>query len=582
MNWLAVDSSVSALKKVEVPASITKSAPDKKLIADDAGDFAKHIIEPTMKLKGDDIPVSKMPLDGSVPTSTTKLEKRGVAFEVPEWISEKCIQCGKCSIVCPHASIRTKQFDPNDLKNAPKSFVTLKASGKNEKGLQFKVQVFPEDCQGCTLCVGACPVKDKALKMVPLKEARGKNENENADFFDNLRDDLIDGAPEGTVKWSQLKKPLFEFSGACAGCGETPYVKLMTQLFGDRMIIANATGCSSIYGGTFPTVPYCVTKDGKGPAWANSLFEDNAEYGFGFRLAVDSNRGLLFDLMKELVDEVDADLKSKIQKCIELFDKVDDEAKKAADELVSAVPDALKGAKGELKDKLARLEELKYYLVDKSIWILGGDGWAYDIGYGGLDHVLAQGRNVNVLVMDTEVYSNTGGQSSKATPFGAIAKFAAQGKKSGKKNIGLMMMSYGNIYVASVAMGANQMQVIKAMIEAEKYDGPSIILAYSPCIAHGIDMGKSQEEQKKAVDAGYWPLYRFNPEADKALTWETPDPKASFKEFLMGENRYRSLHKQNPEEAERLFKLAEEDAKRRFNDIKEQHVVDGGEKDGDK
>ncbi len=577
MNWECVDNTVAALEKVEIPATVGKSVPMLKLLPDDASDFAKEIIEPTMRLKGDEIPVSKMPLDGSVPTATTKLEKRGVADMVPEWIPEKCIQCGRCSLVCPHASIRIKQMEAGDLKGAPDTFTTLKAMGKQEKDMKFKVQVYAEDCQGCTLCVNDCPVKDKALKMVPIEQAREKGENENEKFFDALPDNVLDGAPEGTVKWTQLQQPLFEFSGACAGCGETPYVKLVTQLFGRRMIIANATGCSSIYGGTFPTIPYCQTKDGKGPCWANSLFEDNAEYGYGMRLALNSNRDMLHNLISELIADKGSDKKIKVafEKIISMWNDKTLEAEKAADEIIGLLPDAIKNSDNDNKEKLQRIYESRDFLVDKSVWIVGGDGWAYDIGYGGLDHVLAQGKNVNVLVLDTEVYSNTGGQASKATPLGATAKFASAGKRSGKKNMGLMMMTYGNVYVASVAMGANQNQVVKALREAESYDGPSIVFAYSPCIAHGIDMTKTQEEEKKAVDAGYWPLYRYNPESEKPLTWDCGDAKVSFKEFLLGENRYRILQREHPDDAERLFKLAEEDAKRRADDIK---TLIGGEK----
>lgn len=580
MNWNAVDKASSALQKVNIPEKISElsaipALPDKILIPKDAPQFAKEIIDPIMRFNGDVISVAEMPLDGAVPISTSKLEKRGVALEVPEWIPEKCIQCGNCSLVCPHAAIRVKQISPDELKNAPASFKTIKANTKNDKNLQYKVQVYPEDCMGCTLCVGICPPKEKALKMVALEEARSKNENVNQEFFERIADNVMDGAIEGTVKWTQLKKPLFEFSGACAGCGETPYVKLLTQLHGDRMIIANATGCSSIYGGTFPTIPYCANKKGKGPAWANSLFEDNAEYGFGMRLAVEANRRQLFDLLNEISKEaIDVTFKDRVAKCISLFEKVDDEAKNAASDLVVALPSRIKLAKGLLKEKLLKLDSLKDFIVDKSVWSVGGDGWAYDIGYGGLDHVLAQGRKLRVLVLDTEVYSNTGGQSSKSTPLAATAKFAAKGKRSGKKNLGLMMMTYGNVYVASIALGANTAQAIKAFMEAEKYDGPSIIIAYSPCIAHGFDMNKSIEEEKKAVASGYWPLYRFNPDLAKEgkspLIWETPEPKLSFKDFLMGEARYKILYLQNQEEAERLFKIAEEDAKRRFKNIKDQ------------
>ncbi|MBU0615020.1 MAG: pyruvate:ferredoxin (flavodoxin) oxidoreductase [Nanoarchaeota archaeon] len=568
MNWEAVDKASEGLVEIKVPSKIAKSAEAVKLIKEDADQFAQDIIKPIMHLKGDDIPVSKMPYDGAVPTGTTKLEKRGVAPEVPRWLSEKCIQCGQCAFVCPHAAIRIKQIDPKDMKDAPKTFKTLKSMTKNDKDLLFKVQVYPEDCVGCGVCVEVCPTKEKSLQMKPIQEERDAGENDNEKFFDALPD-VTDGAAANTIKGSQLITPLFEFNGACGGCGETPYVKLVTQLFGDRMIIANATGCSSIYGGTFPTIPYCKNEKGQGPAWANSLFEDNAEYGYGMRLAVNSNRKQLLSNIRLLVEkEISAGLRAALKKQIEVWDKVDSEAKDNAHK----IKQMLSKEKGN-DTVMKKVIELKDYLVDKSVWIFGGDGWAYDIGYGGLDHVLASGKNVNVLVVDTEVYSNTGGQASKSTPFGAVAKFAASGKKSGKKNLGLMMMTYGNIYVASVAMGSNKMQLLKAMIEAESYDGPSIIIAYAPCIAHGIDMGKSQLEEKKAVEAGYWPLYRFDPRlADQGknpFVWETPEPKGKYQDFLLGETRYKSLASAHPDEAKRLFELAEKDAKRRFDSFKE-------------
>jgi pyruvate-ferredoxin/flavodoxin oxidoreductase len=568
MNWEAVDKASEGLIEVEIPEKAKSSVEEKILISKDASKFAQDVIKPIMHLKGDDIPVSKMPLDGTVPLSTTKLEKRGVASEVPRWLSETCIQCAQCSFVCPHAAIRIKQIDPKDLKNAPETFKTLKSNTKNDKDLQFKVQVYPEDCVGCGVCVDVCPTKIKSLQMKPTDEERAAGENENQKFFETLPDITI-GMDENTIKGSQFKKPLFEFSGACAGCGETPYVKLVTQLFGDRMIIANATGCSSIYGGTFPTIPYCVDEKGKGPAWANSLFEDNAEYGYGMRLAINANRKQLLSNVKELTkNSISKELKSALNKQVVLWEKVDQEAKDNAEN----VKDLLK--KEKASDAIfKKVFELKDYLVDKSVWIIGGDGWAYDIGYGGLDHVLASGRNVNVLVLDTEVYSNTGGQASKATPLGAVAKFAASGKRSGKKNLGLMMTTYGNIYVASVSMGANKMQLLKALIEAENYDGPSIVIAYSPCIAHGIDMSKSQTEEKRAVEAGYWPMYRYDPrlteQGKNPFIWETPEPKEDYKEFLMGEVRYKTLANSHPEEAKELFDAAEKDAKRRFKDLKE-------------
>lgn len=576
MNWKAVDSSLEAIKEVPVPGSVSKSAEEHKHFDDNAPAFAKEIIEPVVRLKGDEIPVSKMSYDGTIPTGTTKLEKRGVAIEVPEWISDNCIQCNQCSFVCPHASIRTKLIRPDSLSGKPETFNTLKAIGKYDtEDMQYKVQVYTEDCQGCGSCAEVCPGKKnketgenmKALAMKPIDEEREKGETKNAEFFDALPE-VIEGAKLQTVKGSQFKTPLFEFSGACAGCGETPYVKLVTQLFGDRMIIANATGCSSIYGGTFPTIPYTQNEKGYGPSWANSLFEDNAEYGFGMRLAVDANRKQLLSNAKKYIENgASGELKSTLEKAVELFNETSEEAKDNADKLKGL----LKSQTGTSDPVLRKIIELKDYFVDKSVWILGGDGWAYDIGYGGLDHVMASDKNINVLVMDTEVYSNTGGQASKATPRGAIAKFAASGKKTGKKNLGLMMMTYGSCYVASANIGANRNQLIKALAEAEAYDGPSIVIVYSACIAHGIKGGLrvSIEEEKKASDTGHWPLYRFNPDStDKPFVWDSKEPSADFDEYILGENRYKALKSLYPEEAEKLFPLAKKDLERRNKDFK--------------
>ncbi len=570
MNWDAVDRTIEALHQVPIPSEITRSAPVPKLIQDDASQFARDIIEPIMHLEGDAIPVSKMPLDGTVPSGTTRLEKRGVAPRVPRWLPEHCIQCNQCSFSCPHAVIRAKQIAPKDLADAPAAFKTVKSRTKNERDLQYRIQVYIEDCTGCGVCIQTCPAKTKALEFRTLDEEREAGERQNAEFFDALPDNVVDGIKPDTVKGSQFRKPLFEFSGACAGCGETPYVKLVTQLFGDRMIVANATGCSSIYGGTFPTIPYCTTKDGRGPTWANSLFEDNAEYGFGMRLAVDSNRGQLRTTAEALIQTpaTPAPLKAALEKCLELWDAKNDDAVAAQKHVADVLPGALAQAGPDTAPLLAKLDELKDYFVDKSVWIIGGDGWAYDIGFGGLDHVLACGRDVNVLVLDSEVYSNTGGQSSKATPLSAVAKFAMAGKRKGKKNLGLMCMSYGYVYVASVAMGANRNQTLKAFVEAEAYPGPSIILAYSPCIAHGINMMESQEEEKIAVDCGYWPLYRFNPllaqEGKNPFSWESRPPKIPFNEYIQRERRYMSLKQTAPDDAERLWKEAAEDSKARF------------------
>jgi pyruvate-ferredoxin/flavodoxin oxidoreductase len=569
MNWEAVDKTEEALQQVKCPEridDITGSHAPKKLIPEDAGDFARNVIEKIMHLKGDEIPVSHMPLDGKLPTATSKLEKRGIAPMVPHWIAENCIMCNQCSMVCPHAAIRAKQIEPGKLTDAPPTFKTIKSNTKNEKNLQFKVQVYIEDCTGCGNCLETCPANKKgtdkkALEWGPIGEERNAGENANFVFFDGLPDNVVDGTKPPMFRWSQLRTPLFEFSGACAGCGETPYVKLLSQLFGERMIIANATGCSSIYGGTFPTIPYAQSKAGRGPTWANSLFEDNAEYGFGMRLAVDSNRKQLQWNIEQLLEKgATTELTATLKKNLELWKNTGDDAQDAAQKTRELLPAALKAASAETRPIIRKIMELGSYFVDKSVWSLGGDGWAYDIGYGGLDHVLASTRNLNVLVLDTEVYSNTGGQASKSTPLASVAKFAAAGKRTGKKDLGLISMSYGHIYVASVCLGANMNQVVKAFLEAESYDGPSLIIAYSPCIAHGIDMGKTIEEEKRAVDCGYWSLYRYDPrrteQGKNPFIYETKDPKTDMLDFLMGETRYKTLKWQFPEVADELYERA--------------------------
>ena len=568
MNWECVDQTAAALTTVPVPAGmdeVTSSYVPPKLIPEDASQFAKDVIEPLMHLEGNSLPVSKMSFDGVIPTGTTRLEKRGIAPRVPHWIAENCIQCNQCAMACPHAVIRPKQIAPADLEGAPEGFETLKSRTKNDKDLQYRIQVYVEDCTGCGVCVETCPAKTKALEFAVLEDERDAGETQRAEFFDALPDNVLDGIDANSVKGAQFRKPLFEFSGACAGCGETPYVKLVTQLFGERMMIANATGCSSIYGGTFPTIPYCTNEYGEGPTWGNSLFEDNAEYAFGMRLAVDCNRENLKTAAEQVLGlGTTAELTANLQASLGMWDSVDGEAMAAGRACKAAIPAALETATDANQEALAKLAELQDYFVDKSVWAFGGDGWAYDIGFGGLDHVLATGRNVNILVLDTEVYSNTGGQASKATPIGAVAKFANAGKRRGKKSMGLMLMSYGYVYVASIAMGGNRNQTMKALLEAEAYDGPSIVMAYSPCIAHGINMTESQVEEKLAVDAGYFPLYRYNPAAEKPFTWESKEPKFSFQEFLKRERRYTALYKTAPDEAESLFQQAEDDARRRF------------------
>ena len=519
-----------------------------------------------MHLKGNDIPVSCMSVDGTLPSGTSKLEKRGVAAFVPHWDSSKCIQCNQCVQSCPHAAIRAKQITPADMEKAPSTFHAIKSNTKNDRDLLFKIQVYTEDCQGCGVCVETCPAKEKALSMVDVETERAAGEIENCEFFENLTYDNLDGLNMNTVKGLQFKQPLFEFSGACAGCGETPYVKMLSQICGERAVIANATGCSSIYSGTYPTIPYTKRADGRGPAWGNSLFEDNAEYGLGMRLAIDSNRGLLKAKCDALMAKgCSAELKAAIEKCYSLWDDMTEASITAQNEL-QAVLAKEKAADAESQALLDKIVELQDYFADKNVLIIGGDGWAYDIGYGGVDHVVASGKNVTILVLDTEVYSNTGGQASKATPLSAVAKFANSGKKLGKKNMGFMCMSYGYVYVASCALGYNRQQAQKCLQEAVAYKGPSIVFCYAPCINHGINMRYSQVEAKKAVEAGYWPLYRFNPEAEagKRFTWETKPATADYIEFIKGEVRYSSLYKTNPEHADELFAKAAADAKERL------------------
>ena len=563
-NWDAIDIAISGLKEVKVPAEWANATTGAVPVKVEASEYFDTLIRPILAQEGDQLPVSAFDPRGFVETGTTKYEKRGIAVKVPEWIPENCIQCGQCSLVCPHACIRPVLVKEGTEK--PEGFVVApKTIGKELAGYQYRMQVSPLDCTGCGNCVEVCPAKTKALEMKPLDEQR--KEEANWEFaMKQPKPDLKFATMN--VKNSQFLQPLFEFSGACAGCGETPYVKLVTQLFGDRMIIANATGCSSIYGGSAPTCPYTVNAEGHGPAWANSLFEDNAEFGFGMNLATAQRRAKLADNIKALMEKA-PDWKEIQEAGQEWLDNMEDaEGSKAAAKKVIACVEGCKDCGCECDPLCKAIYADKDMLVKKSIWIFGGDGWAYDIGYGGVDHVLAQNQDVNILVLDTEVYSNTGGQASKATPTGSVAKFAAAGKRTKKKDLGMMAMSYGYVYVATVAMSANPAQLIKAMIEAEKYHGPSLIIAYAPCINHGINMSKAQAEIRKAVAAGYWPLYRYNPDLDQPLTIDSKDPTESYQDFIRGETRYQTLLKMFPDAAEKLFAQNEEDAKVRLASYK--------------
>ncbi len=570
MNFNAVDQTLSNLFEIEVPAKVTSKVQLQPAVAGNVPQFVREVTAEIIAGNGDLIPVSKLPNDGTYPTATAQYEKRNIALEVPVWDDEICIQCNKCVMVCPHATIRSKVFEEKYLKDAPADFKAVKFRAKDYgEGMYYALQVAVEDCTGCSLCVDVCPVKNKKevkLKAINMNEQLPLRETERAnwDFFLTIPELDRTKINVSKVKDSQFLQPLFEFSGACSGCGETPYVKLVSQLFGDRAVVANATGCSSIYGGNLPTTPWAVDKDGRGPAWSNSLFEDNAEFGFGFRLAIDKHNNQAKMLLQKHIAELGEELVNALLNA----DQKDEAGIYEQRERVTALKEKLKsklnnGLDSEARKDLVHLESLADYLVKKSVWIMGGDGWAYDIGYGGLDHVLASGKNVNVLVLDTEVYSNTGGQMSKSTPRGAVAKFAAAGKPMAKKDLGLMAMSYGNVYVAKIAMGANDTQTLRAILEAEAYEGPSLIIAYSHCIAHGINMGTAMQNQKAAVDSGYWPLFRYNPDEAAAgknpFKLESKGLKIPLKDYAYLETRYKMLTKSHPAEAEELIKEAQND-----------------------
>jgi pyruvate-ferredoxin/flavodoxin oxidoreductase len=567
MNINAVDKALDAIKEVKVPEAWKDADPKGALNKDsEIPEYIKDVVFPINAQQGDKLPVSIFEPDGIFPVGTSQYEKRGVAIEVPEWIAENCIQCNQCAFVCPHAAILPVFAKDEELEGAPSTFKTIEAKGKGLEDYKFRIQVNTLDCLGCGNCADICPAKESALVMKPIDTQRDEQvPNHRFSLQIPFKEGLL---KRDTVKGSQLYKPLMEFSGACSGCGETPYIKVLTQLFGERMLIANATGCSSIFGGSAPSFPYCTNSDGFGPTWGNSLFEDAAEFGFGIQVSMTHRRNALADKVRQAMEE---DLPSELKDAMaQWLDSMWDaeKSKEAADRLEALLPMA---PESDLIDEIALQADL---FVKKSHWVFGGDGWAYDIGYGGLDHVLASGEDINILVLDTEVYSNTGGQSSKATPTGSIAKFAASGKKTSKKDLGRMAMTYGYVYVASVAMGANKQQTLKAFAEAEAYPGPSIVICYAPCINQGLKlgMGKSQYEQKLAVDSGYWPLYRFNPmlakEGKNPFVLESKAPDGTLQDFLSGENRYAMLERSFPEESKKLRSKIEEEINQRYQTLK--------------
>ena len=567
-NLRAVDATLAHMFEVAIPEKVTSQIEMPPAFAAGAPKFEREVLSVIYAGHGDDLPVSAFPVDGTFPTGTAKWEKRNIALEIPAWDTKLCIQCGKCAMVCPHAVIRIKVYDAKELAGAPATFKSTDVRDKDKDwaGQKYTIQVAPEDCTGCGICVDICPAKNKsetrlkAINMVAQPPLRAP-ERENWEFFLKIPEFDRRKIKNSTIRQQQVQEPLFEFSGACSGCGETPYVKLLTQLFGDRSVVANATGCSSIYGGNLPTTPWAKNIEGRGPAWSNSLFEDNAEFGLGFRLSIDKQTEFARELVRSLSGAIGDELANAL-----LGQPQKDEADIFEQrQRVELLKEKLKGLNSPEAKQLLSLADM---LVKKSVWIVGGDGWAYDIGYGGLDHVLASGRNVNLLVLDTEVYSNTGGQASKATPRAAVAKFAAGGKPGLKKDLGMMAMSYGNVYVASVAMGAKDEHTLKAFLEAEAYDGPSIIIAYSHCIAHGIDMTTAMSDQKVAVDSGQWLLYRYNPERTLAgqnpLTLDCRTPSRKVKDYFLQQTRFKMLLKSKPEDAKRLWQEAQEDADTRY------------------
>jgi len=607
-NFKAVDETLTHLHEVEVPAAagahmqaageqeyattagaaghrapialpmLTRRPP----VPAEAPDFVRGVLGPMIAGEGDALPVSALPIDGTYPSGTARWEKRNIALEMPAWDPDICIQCGKCVMVCPHAVIREKVYAPSELEGAPEAFLSTDAHFKEFPGMKYTLQVSPEDCTGCGLCVEACPVKDKrqvGRKAINMSEQPPIREREkmNWEFFLQLTEVEKTHLNLAAIKNSQLLLPMFEFSGACSGCGETPYIKLATQLFGDRMLVANATGCSSIYGGNLPTTPWSTDSFGRGPAWSNSLFEDNAEFGLGMRLTLDKQREFASELLVQCAASVGEEL---VQELL-LADQSSEAGIKAQRERVELLKQRLQ-AQVRTDARVQSLLGVADALVKKSVWIIGGDGWAYDIGFGGLDHVLASGRDVNILVLDTEVYSNTGGQASKSTPRGAVAKFAARGKATPKKDLGMLAMAYGNVYVARVAMGANDQQTLKAFLEAEAYEGPSLIIAYSHCIAHGIEMSKGLEQQKLAVQSGYWPLYRYNPvlhaEGKNPLLLDSKEPTIPLEQFEYNETRFRMLVQSNEKRAEELLQQAQQDVGERWKHYQElaaQHDIGG-------
>jgi pyruvate-ferredoxin/flavodoxin oxidoreductase len=584
-NFEAVDATIANLHEVKLPAEITSTTSRRQSVPNKAPEFVRNVLGEIIGANGDNIPVSAFPVDGTFPTGTTQWEKRNIALEIPVWDENICIQCGKCVMVCPHAVIRHKVYDEKLLAGAPETFKHMSSKFKEfSQGFAYTVQVAPEDCTGCTLCVEVCPVKDKtqvgrkAINMAPQPPLR-EEEAKNWDFFMEIPDLDRKLVNPSTIKNSQLLRPLFEFSGACAGCGETPYVKLVSQLFGDRAIIANATGCSSIYGGNLPTTPWAVNADGRGPAWSNSLFEDNAEFGLGMRLTVDKQN----EYARELLVSFEKDLGKELVNEILNADQSNETGIGLQRDRVAQLKNKLaKSSDTRAKDLVSLVDSL----VKKSVWIIGGDGWAYDIGYGGLDHVLASGRNVNILVLDTEVYSNTGGQASKSTLRAAVAKFAMGGKGLPKKDLGLIAMSYGYVYVARVAMGANDQQTLRALLEAESYDGPSLVIAYSPCIAHGYDMAKSLEQAKLAVQSGHWPMYRYDPrlaeQGQNPLIIESKEPSVPISQYAYNETRYKMLTQLDEARAEELMREAQHDAKSRWTLYQQMAAMHYGNGNGKK